>query len=375
MNSCENFQLVISTLSPLHLGTGRYYDPLSYYPDAGCLRLFDLSRLARQSPPWLAELGEQAMALRGNGGAGLLRFRRRLRERKSDLQPALVGSLRISDGLLREIQSKWLAENNQGLNQFLIDRTAFVSGSGQPYIPGSAIKGALRTAVLNGLNQGQARNEARNNELQSSLLGGAFAFDPFRLVHVGDAMPAPGRVVKTEVLQALNRRRVLPPGAPDKDGVPQILQCIPAFSMRAFNSSVQIISGEQWSVPLRRRLSLPQIMGHCNDFYREIWNDEIERFDSRGLCREWKDKAEDSLRKLRVMMDHNDACILRLGRHSGSLSVTVKGVRKISIKQGSGPSRIASEPTTLWFSRRDARSGIIPFGWVVMYVKNIPGVA
>src|SRR5205823_4424369 len=97
------------------------------------------------------------------------------------------------------------------VNQLQIERTAHHPYSGVPYLPGSGLKGAMRTAWLDQLDRGPPVQRdrmhgpsAQSSRLEADLLGGAFHSDPFRLVDVADAS---GTEVGSRILFAVNRRK------------------------------------------------------------------------------------------------------------------------------------------------------------------------
>ena len=68
-----------------------------------------------------------------------------------------------------------------------IERTS-ASHNQKPYLPGSSLKGAIRTAILNHL----AQSNFNANGREDRLLGGSFETDPLRLLKISDAMVGEG---------------------------------------------------------------------------------------------------------------------------------------------------------------------------------------
>jgi CRISPR-associated protein Csm5 len=71
---------------------------------------------------------------------------------------------------------------------------------------------------------------------------------------------------------------------------------------------------------------------------------------------------------------------LRVGRHSGAESVTVSGARNgaIKIMKGRGqPPKYADAPKTLWLAAdsKDQRTGLLPFGWLLVEVEPLEAPA
>src|SRR5208282_4129206 len=85
-------------------------------------------------------------------------------------------------------------------SNFVIPRTAFNPNSGLPYVPGSSVKGALRTAYLNAQQKNKpAGRHNKGKDLEKELLKyEMLETDPFRLVKVSDFMPVGG--VRTRII-------------------------------------------------------------------------------------------------------------------------------------------------------------------------------
>ena len=68
------------------------------------------------------------------------------------------------------------------------------------------------------------------------------------------------------------------------------------------------------------------------------------------------------------------AFLIRLGRHSGAETVTVKGNRFIKIKLPDNQYTYLDHATTLWLASDEAKpkdnNVLIPFGWAVMEVVD-----
>ena len=79
----------------------------------------------------------------------------------------------------------------QELNKFVIERTAFRTADNRPFIPGSSIKGALRTGYLNHVCGGKNMRERDAKGLEKKLLDyQSIEQDPFGHVKVSDFQPA-----------------------------------------------------------------------------------------------------------------------------------------------------------------------------------------
>jgi CRISPR-associated protein Csm5 len=241
----------------------------------------------------------------------------------------------------------------QELNRFTIARSAFNMHDNRPYIPGSAIKGALRTAYLNALqsekNLGPPYRDAKR--LEADLLGGSFENDPLRFLKVSDFMPVN---VRSKIIYAVNVKKK-PSNRPAR-GPYQILEVIEPGSI--FTGTLKVDERGALEAKLSRPATESEVLKHSAEFF----NKELRR-------------ENEELQEARLPAsnfgDLREGCPLRIGRHSGAESVTIAGHRNIRIMQGRGTSDVYSHTgaTTVWLvaqSREYDRELLRPFGWAML---------
>ncbi len=232
--------LYLQTLTPIYCGSGETLDPLSYAPDGNVIRVIDVDR-------FFSNLTEE-----------------QVKSYESWLMPLVERRARDEITLERFIGNRIGAKPES----FLSSSTAYQIGftirpdlngfklhlrdaSHRPYLPGTEIKGAFRTAVLHSLLQRQAnyqtyqkllfslKNNARrkydeklryygeelrtdeddekaallkkgkfSGKLETALLRGLnendAKYDSFRLLQVSDSDSLKPDVMRIELLQSLN---------------------------------------------------------------------------------------------------------------------------------------------------------------------------
>jgi CRISPR-associated protein Csm5 len=190
MNFLRSAQLALTPLSPIHIGCGDDFEPTNYVIENGLLYGFDASRavLPENLRQRLSQLGDKADLL------GIQRF---FREHRQHFIPHADVLMPVAKGLAADYEKQvGQVANNEGngnrvFNQLFIERASH--SGGQPLIPGSSVKGALRTAVVDAINNGQRvidRDEIRKPDyLEKRLLEGDFATSPLRLLKTADFMP------------------------------------------------------------------------------------------------------------------------------------------------------------------------------------------
>ncbi len=400
-------KLWITPLSPVHMGTDEDYTPTSYVIEGDALYEFD-QRALENLPD--SERKRLNGLLDGEARPEMLKavqaFFHRNRER---LIPAAVNVVKVSAEMARLYENRVgraanvEADGRQVLNALEIERACYNPTDRRLMLPGSGLKGAMRTALLDALNQGKPRNsisyfdkkekrqktrKENNRELQERLFEGAFARDPMRLVHIGDcAWHGPESLNSAEVLFAVNRKKhpvVDENGnlrASQAENLYQLLECAAPFRLRAFQGTLNISDfGDTRNISNRLprfRFSFGEIAKACNRFYRPIFDRELALLKKRGfLDSAWHETAETLLGdvSIRRRLENNDAFLLRVGRHSGAESVTLNGARSIKVMKGKGQQPAwEKEAKTIWLATGDKadRRYLKPFGWLLVELTGL----
>ena len=263
----------------------------------------------------------------------------------------------------------------QELNRFEIKKTAFNNHDKLPYIPGSSLKGALRTAVLSGLAKeagikdwwgvSQARENDRAKELEGNLLKirrGDFETDPFRLIKVSDLLPFGD--VKTKIVYAINKKKKT--SEFEARGPFQLMETIKEGAI--FEGRINILQPQGGSM-IRNPIGVEQLLKSANAFFIPAVNDERKITNDIGAGQVVVKRINE---KFKGKIGQS-AYLIRLGRHSGAEAVTIEGNRFIKINQGGGkPPKFLDHATTIWLASETSKpvsnTGLIPFGWAVLEV-------
>ncbi|HXH02920.1 MAG TPA: RAMP superfamily CRISPR-associated protein [Candidatus Competibacteraceae bacterium] len=398
MKTFDSYDLLITPLSPVHIGTGESYEPTNYVIEDDTLHEFDTGEVVELLSKADKDALLQAVDRRPNQDM-IKAVQRFFYERR----PALITHSRNSipvlagvAGLYHDRVGQTAQREESGrqiINRLEIDRTAFNPITRLPVLFGSSLKGAIRTALLDAANGGQSAPEKKGlHEFQGRL----FRYreqrlllerDPMRLVQIGDAMwqGEPG-LPAAEVHLAVNRKKApvvdergrLRASQAEQRGLYQILECVPALHYRAFAARLNIQRvdgmGNAGELPdSGLRFDIRRIARACNDFYRPILMTENQLLADRGFLREsWRRTIEALLTgEVGETLERGEAFLLRVGRHSGAESVTVNGVRNIKIMKARGqPPEYASSAKTVWLAagERDQRKDMLPFGWLLVEI-------
>ena len=347
------FSFCIKTVSPVHIGCDEVYEPMNFVIDetSETMTVFDsesfiqnLSAKDRLEFSNICKEGSICSIIK------IYRFISKLRPdgRRIGVCPGLVKHYGKTLGL--PLNNERVLKNE--LNKFMIGRTSFLLTTDRPYIPGSAIKGSLRTAYLNHLAESARPQDSRKSQqLECELMQGSFNTDPFRLLKVSDFMPV--GPVNSKVVYAVNEKKRRSQYEPK--GPYQILEVIPPGAI--FTGTITIEQPLE-KAKIERPVDAKTLFQSIRKFFHTEKNLE--------------DKILQSINIPQSPKVPEDALLLRVGRHSGAESMTIAGLRSIKIMKGRGQqSTYEKAATTLWLAsphdKGVQKQALQPFGWVELF--------
>lgn len=346
--------------APLHVGTGDVYEPVNFVLDPQQKKM-----ICFEPADFLAQLSSaeldhySAICLKGSI------------ESIQELYKFMRLHYRLATGQEIDISPDFLKQYNDTLektpqmfkkevNKFQISCTAFNRWDNQPIIPGSAIKGAIRTAVLNHRNPDSSHlkfgGRDGNRQLQQHLLEySTIETDPFRLVKVSDFISV-GQA-KRKIVYAVDRKKKL--SLKESQAPYQILEVVERET--EFWGSISVLSAPG---SIKKPVSLAEVEASLREFY----GGEKKRED-----------LELTAIKVRPaqMEDDKQQIPIRVGRHSGAECITVSGRRQIKIMQKRGTSPLYKDhATTIWLAsptpRPKTTKDMEPMGWATLSLLSRP---
>lgn len=391
----NHYTLKYTPLSPVHIGTDESYEPGNYVIDdeAGALYSFDsgaaLAGLSDSDKQQLLAIVNSRPddTLLTKVQAFFYNHREKLLAYAMPPVPTASGVKTLYEKRI----GKTAQQEGQGrrvINKLEIERTFYNPVDGKPLLPGSSIKGAIRTALLDGINNEKPlnRNE-RNQQLQERLFDGKFDTDPMRLVSVADAgwqgcadKPA------CQVQFAVNRKRKpvfkdgnLVKSQAEASNLYQLLECVAPCHYQSFTGSLTLLNTQSVAQHNRKlpkqelHWTAKDIAKACNDFYVGLFWQEFNAIKERGYLKTaWLNQMEQLLDNgLSKRLHDGDAFLLRVGRHSGAEALTLNGVRSIMIKGQGRDKTWESQPKTWWLAADDIsnKQDMLPFGWVLVEIN------
>ncbi|MCS6945110.1 MAG: RAMP superfamily CRISPR-associated protein [Sutterellaceae bacterium] len=382
----ETVPLVLTPLTPIHIGCGEDFEPTNYVIDSGVLYEFDPARLALTAN----ERSELLRAVSQPGDKAIravqsffFEKRRRCIEASRLKVPVAAGVDEWYRGRVGQVAQRESGGRTIS-NQLEIERTAHHPHTGRPYLPASSIKGSIRTAWLNHIDRGPVverdpsrppPREERSSDIEAELLGGSFSSDPFRQVKLADA---DGENLASRILFCVDRdkeQRLSRTGERVEKNLFVLREAIAGAQYRALSTEMRFdrlpAADKRGFTPAddKRIGGFLDLARACNGFYLPRFQSELKLLRRRFADDPWIDRVEKLLGQLQPDFQAGRSMLLRVGRHSGAECVTLDKRRWIQIKGGKQrPTYWARDATTIWLAaeREDSRAELLPFGWLLI---------
>jgi CRISPR-associated protein Csm5 len=326
----KTYKLRAEILTPLHIGDGSELEPLEYVIRD---RFYKVNL-----EEWLSILtNEEASEFKKLTGRDyakktvLTSLRKFVRD-NIDVNKFTEWSADVSDAVKKRYNERFDAPENQ------LPMSPFIRTARKPYLPGSSIKGAMRTAYLNSLSKVMTVREKRADLVEGELLHAinqregkppVFSIDkdPFRAVKVKDAF-LPGKATFfTEVVNHNIRNNSLNPTS---------IQMLSEVTYgRLFNKPVffdieiiideRVLShGDSDLRDHKEKITLENLLKACDSFYKNCLKEERDTLLNNVIG------GEQIRRTYQEILDAADGGFLfRLGWGSGLISMTIsKELRK-----------------------------------------------
>lgn len=392
----QQHTLHLTPLSPLHLGTGEDYEPTGYVISDGMMYVFDPSQ-ALLNPTQYNEL--MTAAQRSN----ILDLQNFFKDHADTFKNCAYKAIGVNSAFEKEYKNKLgKAVQNEGrgrkvANLLEIQCTATNPTTHQPYIPGSAFKGCVRTAILDMLTKRNPptqklvdksnrhhQNGLAINDHETQQLG-SFASDIMRLLKATDFMPS--EQVSTQIQYAVNKKKRKVWGSNGREAEPKGIttrrESIQHGQYRAFRTTLSLqtlildhnpaIKDREKNIPRALGLELRQIVQAVNQYHLPRLRAENRILDERNLVNPaWLKDTEHLLHQLKPQLDSGQIMLMRLGKNGGAESKTLTNHAQIKIMQGSNQNpTFEAQTKTVWLAAdsENATHGMLPFGWVLVEIN------
>ena len=381
MKPLTRHTLHLTPLSPLHLGTGEDYEPTNYLIHGDALYTFDPAR-AILNPEQERELHAAAQS------GDLQHIQRYFRHNPKPYIAAATHASSVSKGIAAEYQKNYgeiVQRESKGKNvhnRFQIERTATNPHNHQPYIPGSALKGCLRTALLEQLSADYRGNKPTAKQAihyENELLG-SFATDLLRLLKPADLSAA--APIATHIQYANNHKKRIVKGRERGKGVPGRRETIQHGQYRAFSGSLTLqnllldhrphIKNPGKILPGETRPDFTRLIRAANLYHLTRFTKESALLAERGLVHpQWQRSTEQLLRQLIPQFDAGNILLVRLGKNGGAEAKTLEKYAQIKIMGAKNAKPTYEKHTkTVWLAAENDKTkrDLLPFGWALIEI-------
>lgn len=338
--------LKLSVISPVHIGCGEVYEPTSFFinKEKNLLIHFDITHLLRLLSP--KEINRFKEICRKGTTSSIIELMKFIYNRANDSN--IEGhEIPVSKEIVKRYHNLLTNRYNQEINQFKIERTVFDSLKGYIYIPGSTIKGAIRTAILNYRYKNHKCNNSKIKE-KDILEYSDFYNDPFRLLKVSDFYPI--HKPRQQICYAINKKRD-PKKHSKTSRLPNIIETIEPTT--EFIGTISLYSYSPINTNnIKQPLTIDEIYKALKYFY----HNEKHR----------EEKEIVYLRNSHTKLNYNlnNKYLLRIGRYCGAQNITIDKCRQID----KSSKKSKKHPTTIWLRAHSKKSinNLQTFGWVIM---------
>lgn len=389
MSFIESKAVQITTLSPVQLGSGDDFYPTNYViTDDGWLHHFDELALSYALKGNLSKLSNALESQRGDDM--ILSIQRLIREYSKDLSKLAFYSLPVSQGFLTFYKSRigQIAQRETGnrrvVNRLQISRTFIHPHKHVPVIPGSALKGAIRTAIVNDLAQhelvelkrlasdGQGSKKVQEKVLSYSRVNE----DPMKFFKVSDA-EYQHSYLPTEIMFSVSRKRKPKANYEPAEGVSTYMEVISPYRFQAFTSDLRFVEAFDHKQNTAIPTSFAEVAKVCNAYYLPKLKFELEQLSQEAnyLDSDYVKAVNDLLAsEWETMLKANKIFVLRLGKFSGAQDKTLDDLRSIAIKVGKRDYENKPETHEVRLAAEidsKQKHGLLPFGWVLVQQQGV----
>lgn len=342
----KTYKLKCQILSPLHIGAGEEINPLDYIiKDDRCYRVSFENFVAGMSEKERAIF--ESLIDKGD----LVEMRKYITA-NIDAQKDSVYSTQVGGSVSGLYRSK-MADIQ---NQLIISPFLRTERGARVLIPGSSIKGAIRTAVISEIAKGSRlpspKEYREEDEFEAKVMGYKDGKDdPFRGIKIRDVGLDNDAVIVREVKNLSKKGNALQTN--EMQMICEVLHSLVTGTPIEFETSISFDDYLFSLNFLSKKLTMEMIVRSCNAFYRDKVEKEHDKFYKGTSLEGWSSQL------LSTMVDEN-SFLLRIGRYSGVESVTFDNYRKPKPPGKKG----------VWGTSRNLAEGKYPMGWVKVSINE-----
>jgi CRISPR-associated protein Csm5 len=353
----KTYHLKLTTLSPIHIGTGQDYEPTNYVIDKANMKtpdgqlkefkmLFEFDEIDFYKS--LDTNDKKELERLASDSSAYARFkiykfihtqRKRVQIAKSIAFKKIVVTDDVYNKYQDDIGESVQNEGRKGrvFDQFTIARAYTVPNSYRYVVPGSSIKGSISTAYQEHLYNRGGKNYDNVKKLMLTP-NNENLFKNFSISDANTSSKTSGAIATI-----VNVKRNI-----ERTGISNRLEVI-RFNTK-FNATVTV----------KEPLKFDEVVRSCNEHYMPIFH---SMFNNKTDSNTLKEINADFIQKYKDWQPQNNQFLLRIGHHSGGRATSIDGMREIKVKTQRGyESR--KEETTVWLYRGNNNKSL-PLGWAL----------
>jgi len=346
----QKYNIEMIVLSPVHVGTGEVADPLEYVcmesEKSDVIGYFD-------SGTMLKKLINNKLISYSDIESGNYH-----KIRKS------VYDLFQKDESCDDLVYNWISVNNSQYYQDFkdavanpksnkrleIDRMCFNRIENKYVLPGSSLKGAIRTAIMSRIGEVKKLSPGKQYRDYNEIIVGGIDKDAFRHLIVPDIFINPENVILVKP-QEIKRKK-------ENDGANTTPKNY-AEAIIGFKTEINITINEKMQFDGAFIDKFESIKGALNHFYYKEFSEEYLKF---YFSREELNKVHSLKEQAKKLID-NGWALIRIGHYCHAESMTLKTLRNIKGK------RVGTNDNVFGTTRTLA-DGELPFGWIAIREKS-----
>ena len=337
----ELHKVKLHVLSPIHIGTEQELDPFSYVIRDNNLLLIDLIG-------WM-EIYPEKEKLHGMMDSDNFAEIRTFIAERIDPECVTLGSIPVENAGLVSTYNTVIKTKNRR-NQLLVHGMTRNEISQVAYIPGSSIKGAVRTAIANHFVE-EARVTSRNMRDYDEKIFGKINKDPMRNLKLSDVSLASfGSMIVEAEEYSLKE---------DKSKIPKGYKEVSANLCQRGEPVVYPLRLSMKPFPLHgQNVDVPFLIDALYRFYVPKYKEEYSKFYSSGHAE--KIRREIAPMSLEIANLRTNETLIRIGHFSHVECITLDHVRKPRVPTG--------KP---YGTTRTLANGLYPFGWAKLEFSDL----
>lgn len=335
------YTMEITFLTPVHIGTGEELNPFDFVIKDKMLCLIDLER-------WLSDNLDNTDISNAFSNKSFTDLRRFVAD-NIILERYTKARIPIeSDRLIEDYKAALRGLRIE--NQVLVMPLPRGMKYGKPYIPGSSIKGAIRTAVGSAFvkDAGVTSFDKKDEKIFGDIKG-----DRFKNIKISDAPVSESYIVFGKEV-SVNPEKVSPP-----KGHFEVTKSVALDNGNAM-ARAKFLWVKDFELPAqgkKTKVNLNKLINTINNFYIPKHKEEMRKFYEKSHLSHVKKELSETTQRIDNLKS-NEA-LIRVGHFSHIECVTFDEVRKPKTREQKG------KPLP-WGTTRTLANGKIPFGWAIL---------